>query len=874
MRTTLLNLYDQAINLIPRNSANRHSPIYLQIWLDFISLRAELEEDHYMVRDLFKALKAQRIGITNPKFWNAWADLEQKLGSPEKAVKLREEARDLANDSSSLSHSSRLPQSATRSATRRPLPPPRRVIPSTSKDTAEGKPPSKPVSTPSIVSKSLPPYGGSSNPKSESKWQPSDPSPPPHLKYTPTASLPKVDPHGSPELIRSDLKRAQHHQSPNIFSPPSSPPQKRKAGGEDGEPSTESRPVQPKLQELNRHFSSSYEQKRDASLQAMRRTQQRRTDELYHQRSRARFPDDNMLEAEHEERVLQRNVERGKPWERAGHNNIAHSGQDEFRYRDQVQYRNEGQERSRVRLGNERELERQIAIERERNMAMEAQSRRLEEEREAIYAGNGYISDRYRTRRPVQDPSRSKTNFGTNDNRPQRRHRIERSLPEDFHRSNSNDANHAFRYSHNPVPASSPHHHWSSTHNSPRERSNRLPAIFSSQAPHFIVNESPYVVLETIGKGGSSVVYKVMDKNLKMRALKRVKVEHSSSSRMMMESYVNEIALLMKLRGSPNIVQLYDSEVDYESGLIHLVMECGEMDLNVSLGNFNMISKDVDFGFIREKWKQMLKAVQVIHDARIVHGDLKPANFILVNGTLKLIDFGIAKAIQTDDTTKIVRDVRIGTPNYMSPEAVMEDESLHSPRSHKQRYRVGRASDIWSLGCILYQMVYGRPPFAHIKKVLHKMQCIQDTDYKITYQPVEDPFVIDVLRGCLQRDPTDRMSIPNLLSHEFVRQRNSGESDLGGGGRREKLVDLDSFEECVSEIQLHNGTLVPARSGNALYENLWSKCSAHCKSRQSNAPSGNYLSSNRDWNPTESGVTSKTGTRTTNASYTNTNSRF
>lgn len=65
----------------------------------------------------------------------------------------------------------------------------------------------------------------------------------------------------------------------------------------------------------------------------------------------------------------------------------------------------------------------------------------------------------------------------------------------------------------------------------------------------------------------------------------------------------------------------------------------------------------------------MLSAVQVIHDEAVVHSDLKPANFVLVKGRLKLIDFGISKAI-AGDTTNIGRDQQIGTANYMPPEAL------------------------------------------------------------------------------------------------------------------------------------------------------------------------------------------------------------
>ncbi|ERN16069.1 hypothetical protein AMTR_s00030p00135300 [Amborella trichopoda] len=93
--------------------------------------------------------------------------------------------------------------------------------------------------------------------------------------------------------------------------------------------------------------------------------------------------------------------------------------------------------------------------------------------------------------------------------------------------------------------------------------------------------------------------------------------------------------------------------------------------------------------------QQILKAVNTIHEERIVHSDLKPANFLLFKGSLTLIDFGIAKAIQSD-TTHIQRDSQVGTLNYMSPEAFMCNEQ----DSKGNTIKCGRASDIRSLGCI------------------------------------------------------------------------------------------------------------------------------------------------------------------------------
>lgn len=301
----------------------------------------------------------------------------------------------------------------------------------------------------------------------------------------------------------------------------------------------------------------------------------------------------------------------------------------------------------------------------------------------------------------------------------------------------------------------------------------RFERLMSSENRVF-VNGKPYQLLGRVGKGGSSQVYKVLSEDLQVLALKRVQVSPGNVSAL--ESYANEIQLLESLVGRSTIVQLHDAEVQKKNGLIHVVMECGDIDLAKLLSREK--AKKMEYDVMRTYWRQMLDAVHTIHENRIVHGDLKPANFISISGKLKLIDFGIAKAIIADDTTKIFRDSPVGTPNYMSPEALkaMDDEDdpdrlLENMDSaqRRYRYRVGRASDIWSLGCILYQMVYGKTPFAHIRDTYRKALRIKDPTYEITFRGIDNPDLLDVLRGCLQRDPEKRMTIPELQAHTFLR---------------------------------------------------------------------------------------------------------
>ncbi|KAG0279013.1 Dual-specificity kinase, spindle pole body (SPB) duplication and spindle checkpoint function, partial [Linnemannia exigua] len=240
--------------------------------------------------------------------------------------------------------------------------------------------------------------------------------------------------------------------------------------------------------------------------------------------------------------------------------------------------------------------------------------------------------------------------------------------------------------------------------------------------PVVMVNNRPYTRLAQVGKGGSSKVYKVLSTNSKIVALKKVSFENSDRSTI--EGFLNEVKLLTRLVNNSRIIRLFDAEVNHTKGYLSLVMEYGEIDLAHML--YAQQFQPFDIHFIGLYWRQMLEAVQVIHELKIVHSDLKPANFLLVEGSLKLIDFGIANAI-ANDTTNVHREGQLGTANYMSPEAIVVNPTAGGVR------KLGKPSDVWSLGCILYQMVYGRAPFADIINVFNKLNVITNPNNKIKF---------------------------------------------------------------------------------------------------------------------------------------------
>lgn len=314
------------------------------------------------------------------------------------------------------------------------------------------------------------------------------------------------------------------------------------------------------------------------------------------------------------------------------------------------------------------------------------------------------------------------------------------------------------------------------------------------QMDHIVVNDQEYLKLGLVGRGGSSKVYEVLDlETRKVKAIKLVELEGVDEATL--HSYKNEIDILNRLQWSDKVIQLYDYELT--DIYLKLVMEKGNRDLASILNSARgKNAKPISPFTIQHYWQGMLLAVQAIHQEGIIHSDLKPANFLLVNETVKLIDFGIASSIQ-QDMTSVIKDSQAGTFNYMSPESLMDVHSgpiINGRSGDRPTIKIGVKSDVWSLGCILYNLVYGRTPFQHISNPLQKLSAISDPNTKVNFPEIENKMLLEVLQLCLQFDQRKRPSISELLEHPYLTAK------PGEGETPQKEPHLKSMLQQLSQL--------------------------------------------------------------------------
>ena len=246
-----------------------------------------------------------------------------------------------------------------------------------------------------------------------------------------------------------------------------------------------------------------------------------------------------------------------------------------------------------------------------------------------------------------------------------------------------------------------------------------------------------------IGRGGMGVVYLARDTKLKRSvAIKSMPAELAGDSTTRTR-FRREAELLASLN-HPNIAVIHEI-IEQEEGASYLILEYvpGQTLAVRIAGEPLILEQALSIG------QQVVEAVSAAHKKGVIHRDLKPGNIkITPDGTVKVLDFGLAKPYSSEDIRSDITATEpgrvIGTPAYMSPE-----QACGKPTDKR--------SDIWSFGCLMYEMLTGHLPFEGETATEILARIIErEPDWEML--PQNTPSNIRVLlRRCLEKDPRRRL---------------------------------------------------------------------------------------------------------------------
>ena len=281
-------------------------------------------------------------------------------------------------------------------------------------------------------------------------------------------------------------------------------------------------------------------------------------------------------------------------------------------------------------------------------------------------------------------------------------------------------------------------------------------------APLRVALAGRYEIEREIGQGAFATVYLARDTRHDRRvALKVLNADPESQTGEL--RFIREIRLLARLQ-HPNILPLHDS--GHVEALLYYVMPyvSGET-LRLRMSRERQLSIDAAVRIAGE----VADALAYAHGQGIIHRDIKPENILLSGGHAVVADFGIARAIDVGGVQQLTRTGMggPGTPAYMSPEQLMGDRELDS------------RSDIYSLGCALYEMLVGKPPFAGKEGFVKRFT---EPAPRASAFRKDIPAWLDAAVGqMLERNPADRYASAEELVRSLAAHSSFETTSVTGG---------------------------------------------------------------------------------------------
>ena len=260
-----------------------------------------------------------------------------------------------------------------------------------------------------------------------------------------------------------------------------------------------------------------------------------------------------------------------------------------------------------------------------------------------------------------------------------------------------------------------------------------------------------FEIISKLGEGAYSTVYKVkrlIDGNI--YALKKVKLLNLSEKEK--ENALNEVRLLASVK-SNFVISYKEAFFDEKDSTLGIVMEFADRgDLYQKIIEHKKNSVLFEESDIWRIFIQLVKGLKSLHELKILHRDLKSANvFLLSDGSAKLGDLNVSKVARRG-----IGYTQTGTPYYASPE-VWKDK----PYDNK--------SDIWSLGCVLYEMIALKPPFR-----AQSMEGLYQKVIKGQFNKIPDKYSNDlfsIVQLLIQVNPEKRPNCEDILKHPIIQKR-------------------------------------------------------------------------------------------------------